>query len=74
MKAIIFLLTLISFAPCEETFMQEIIGLVQPLAILGIFWVPPILIVAILMVASAAGKKGAELTTDLFKNDEEEEE
>lgn len=80
------LLTLVSFAlpyddcdfyktadDTEETFMEEIIGLVRPLMILGIFFVPPILIVAVIMFIFAAGKKGVELTVDLFKNDEEEE-
>jgi len=71
-RIIILLLTLVSYVLAEETFMEEIIGLVQPLAIMGIFLAPPVLIVAIIMAVAAAGKKGAELTSDLLKDDDEE--
>lgn len=71
-KIFILLLTLVSFALAEETFMEEIIGLCRPLMILGIFFAPPVIIVAILMAIGTAGKKGVELTTDLFKDEEDE--
>jgi len=70
LKILILMITLFSLVSAE-TFMEEIIGICQPLCILAIFFAPPVLIVLIIMAVCGVFKTGANLTTDLLNDDEE---
>jgi len=71
-KLLILLMALSSLVIAEETFMQEIVGLAQPLFILSIFVLPPIIITLLIVGIVKFIGKGVSLTADLFKDDEED--
>jgi len=56
----------------EDTFMEEIIGLFRPLLIVCGPFIIVMVISGIIVGGAKTVSKGAQLTSDLFKDDEEE--
>lgn len=71
MKFCVLLIMLSSLVIAEETFIEEMIGVMRPLFIMATPFILPIAITLLIVAIVKFMGKGASLTADLFKDDDE---